>query len=70
FFTATPFCILPMTRFQGEAIGSGQVGPVTKSLLSAWGEDVGVDIVNQIKGWNRNKSLDGESTTYAFGKAR
>jgi branched-chain amino acid aminotransferase len=47
FFTSTPYCIMPATRFNGLPIGDGQVGAVTKRLLAAWSELVGVDIVTQ-----------------------
>jgi branched-chain amino acid aminotransferase len=47
FFTSTPYCIMPATRFNGLPVGDGQVGPVAKSLLAAWSERVGVDIVAQ-----------------------
>ena len=47
FFTSTPYCIMPATRFNGLPVGDGQVGPVVKQLLAAWSELVGVDIVKQ-----------------------
>ncbi len=47
FFTSTPYCIMPATKFNGLPVGDGKVGPVTKRLLSAWSEHVGVDIVAQ-----------------------
>ena len=47
FFTSTPYCIMPATRFNGLPVGDGQVGPVTRRLLAAWSELVGVDIVAQ-----------------------
>ena len=47
FFTSTPYCIMPATKFNGLPVGDGKVGPVTKRLLSAWSEQVGVDIVAQ-----------------------
>jgi branched-chain amino acid aminotransferase len=47
FFTSTPYCIMPATRFNGLPVGDGQVGPITKRLLSAWSDLVGVDIVAQ-----------------------
>ncbi len=50
FFTSTPYCIMPATRFNGLPIGDGNVGPVTKRLLAAWSELVGVDIVAQAQG--------------------
>lgn len=47
FFTSTPYCIMPATRFNGLPVGDGRVGTVTKRLLSAWSQLVGVDIVEQ-----------------------
>jgi branched-chain amino acid aminotransferase len=47
FFTSTPYCIMPATRFNGLPVGDGKVGAVTKRLLSGWSELVGVDIVAQ-----------------------
>lgn len=50
FFTSTPYCIMPATRFNGLPVGAGKVGPVTKRLLGAWGDLVGIDIVAQALG--------------------
>lgn len=50
FFTSTPYCIMPATKFNGLPVGDGQVGPVTNRLLQAWSELVGVDIVAQAQG--------------------
>ncbi|MCP4173077.1 MAG: branched-chain amino acid aminotransferase [Fuerstiella sp.] len=47
FFTSTPYCIMPATRFNGLPVSDGKVGPVTKQLLDAWSKRVGVDIVSQ-----------------------
>lgn len=47
FFTSTPYCIMPATKFNGLPVGDGKVGPVTRRLLDAWSELVGVDIVQQ-----------------------
>jgi branched-chain amino acid aminotransferase len=47
FFTSTPYCIIPATKFNGLPVGDGQVGPVTKQLLQAWSDLTGVDIVGQ-----------------------
>ncbi|MCA9014896.1 MAG: aminotransferase class IV [Planctomycetaceae bacterium] len=47
FFTSTPYCIMPATKFNGTMIGDGQVGPITKRLLASWSEMVGVDLVEQ-----------------------
>lgn len=47
FFTSTPYCIMPATRFNGLPVGDGQVGSVTTRLLAAWSALVGVDIIEQ-----------------------
>ena len=47
FFTSTPYCIMPATKFNGLPVGDGAVGPVTRRLLQAWSDLVGVDIVAQ-----------------------
>jgi branched-chain amino acid aminotransferase len=53
FFTSTPYCIMPATKFNGLAIGDGQVGPVTRQLLAAWSRLVGMDIVAQAEAQRR-----------------
>jgi branched-chain amino acid aminotransferase len=47
FFTSTPYCIMPASRFNGLLVGDGKVGPVTRRLLDAWSSRVGVDIAGQ-----------------------
>ncbi|MEW6359233.1 MAG: aminotransferase class IV [Planctomycetota bacterium] len=47
FVTATSFCMLPVTRFNGAPVGSGTPGPVYLRLLSAWREKVGLDVAAQ-----------------------
>jgi branched-chain amino acid aminotransferase len=47
FFASTPFCVLPVTTVDNRTIGDGRPGPVVQQLLAAWGERVGVDIVDQ-----------------------
>jgi len=49
FFTSTPYCIMPATKFNGLPVGDGSVGPITGRLLAAWSELVGVDIASQAK---------------------
>ncbi len=39
--------VLPMTRADRRPIGDGAPGPVTRQLLAAWSEMVGVDIADQ-----------------------
>lgn len=47
FFTSTPYCIMPVTRFNGLPVGDARVGPITKRLLAAWSTRVGMDIIAQ-----------------------
>jgi branched-chain amino acid aminotransferase len=49
FFSGTPFCILPVTRLNSLNIGTGKMGRITKLLLDKWSDNVGVDIIEQIK---------------------
>ena len=49
FFTSTPACVYPCTKLNGQAIGAGAVGAVTRRLIAAWSEDVGVDIESQTR---------------------
>ena len=72
FMTGTPFCILPVTSLGREPVGDGKMGAVTRSLLDRWSENVGVDIVAQIKTWNMAQSTQGGDapTPYAFKKTR
>ncbi len=59
FMTATPFCILPTVSLNGNRIGSGKIGEITKTLLAQWSDNVGVDIVQQIKEYGKEvKHLD------------
>ena len=68
FYTATPFCIMPVTKINGLKIGDGKIGETTKQLLDKWSSNVGIDIVQQIKKWDaaggKNK-LSGHSP-YSF----
>ena len=41
--TSTPFCILPVSRLNGQKIGETFPGPVFTKLLTEWKNDVGVD---------------------------
>lgn len=44
FTSSTPYCLLPVTRFEGNVIGKGIPGPIYRSLLQAWGRIVGCEI--------------------------
>ncbi|MYJ76765.1 MAG: branched-chain amino acid aminotransferase [Caldilineaceae bacterium SB0670_bin_27] len=50
FFTSTPYCIMPATKFNGLPVGDGEVGPVALQLLQAWSDLVGLDIIAQAQG--------------------
>ena len=47
FHTATTFAVMPCTRINGLPIGDGKPGPLTRKLIAAWSELVGLDIVAQ-----------------------
>ncbi|MBI1870526.1 MAG: aminotransferase class IV [Chlamydiae bacterium] len=68
FMTGTPFCLLPVTSLNGTKIGDGKMGNMTKKLLNAWSENVGVDIVGQIKKWDaqRGEKVSNAPSPYAF----
>ncbi len=68
FMTGTPFCLLPVTKINGMQIKDGQRGNITNSLLSKWSDNVGLNIEDQIKEFNKemiNYGADG-STPYRF----
>lgn len=68
FMTSTPFCVMPVTSVNRIAISTGKPGAVTCRLLETWGQNVGVDIPHQIKGWNKQgaPSLGSAPTPYSF----
>jgi branched-chain amino acid aminotransferase len=68
FMTATPFCILPVTRFNGEDIGTAKMGEITTKLLDQWSSNVGLDIVEQIKSYAKDSGSDGGASPYEFKK--
>jgi branched-chain amino acid aminotransferase len=49
FMTGTPFCVLPVFRFNELSVGDGKFGKITMKIIKKWGENVGVDIIDQIK---------------------
>jgi branched-chain amino acid aminotransferase len=68
FATGTPFCILPVTFFNGQPIGKGAPGPVTNILIETWSENVGVNIVQQIKSWNAKDTGNVGTSPYSWKK--
>jgi branched-chain amino acid aminotransferase len=49
FFSASSYCMVPVSRFEFRPVGEGKPGPVVKRLLAEWSRRVGVDIVAQAK---------------------
>ena len=49
FATASSYCIAPITRVHGKAVGNGRPGEITKALLEAWSRRVGLDIPRQAR---------------------
>ena len=47
FLSSTPFCLLPVTRLNGRAIGLGRPGALFGRLMAAWNEMAGLDIIAQ-----------------------
>jgi len=68
FFTCTPFCMLPATKFLGQNIGDGTIGSIFMQLISTWGNNVGVDILAQARSWKGEDKQCGNhaATPYAF----
>lgn len=44
----TPYCLAPVTRFNGLPIGDGRPGKIFHRLLEAWSAEVGLDIHAQL----------------------
>lgn len=66
FMTGTPFCLLPVTTLNSIKIGDGKMGRITKLLLDAWSENVGVNIIDQIKTFNKEIEGFEGPTPYRF----
>lgn len=48
-YTATTICMVPITRFDFQPVGTGRPGPIFGRLIDAWSEEVGVDIPAQAR---------------------
>lgn len=68
FMSGTPFCMLPVTSINNQVIGTGKMGEITSLLLKTWGENMGVDIIAQIKAWNKTskKKAGNAPSPYSF----
>lgn len=49
FTSSTPYCLMPVTRFNGRTISDGQPGIVFHKLIDKWNELVGLDVIEQIR---------------------
>jgi len=65
FVTGTPFCMLPVTKLNGQEIGNGKMEEITSLLLQKWSKNVGVDIIKQIQGYSKVETGKGV-TPYQF----
>ena len=45
--SSSGYCLLPVTRYNDHFLSGGKPGPVFQQLISAWSQEVGVDIVGQ-----------------------
>ena len=71
FMTATPFCLLPVTKVNNYKIGDAQIGHITKKIHDKWSHNVGLDIFNQIRDYSKEcKDLNSsQPTPYVFNTA-
>jgi len=46
--TTTPYCIAPISRFNGQTIGDGENYPLFHKILKKWGERVGKDLWSEL----------------------
>ena len=51
FVTTTSYCVMPVGKLNGAAIGKATPGPVTRRVMDAWIEMVGVDYVAQMRSY-------------------
>ena len=56
--TSTPYCLLPITKLDGQPVGSGTPGPICSELTTAWSNLVGLDIVQQSVAAAADRSAD------------
>ena len=53
FFASSGYCVLPVTKVDNRQVADGKPGHITRQLLAAWSEAVGVDIVDLSKRFSR-----------------
>jgi branched-subunit amino acid aminotransferase/4-amino-4-deoxychorismate lyase len=49
FLSSSGYCLLPVTRLNGRAVGDGRPGPMYERLISDWSASVDVDILTQFQ---------------------
>ena len=57
FLTAGTFCVLPVGSIDRRSLNKPAPGPVTRRILDAWSEMVGVDIAGQIREQARRRNV-------------
>lgn len=57
FTSSTPTCLLPVTRFNQQAVGNGLPGPIFQRLVSEWSQLVGLDIAQQLRQVAQERSV-------------
>ena len=45
---STPFCLMPVAKVDNRPVAGEVPGPITKQLMAAWTELVGMDVIDQI----------------------
>lgn len=70
FMTATPFCLLPVMKFNGLNIGNGKLGEITQKLHDQWSKNAGLNIFQQIRDYSLEckKLNNNQPTPYVFSK--
>ena len=70
FFTSTAFTVMPCVKVHGSVLADGKRGPVTRKIIDAWNELVGLDFIAQAKEYLSEIGDDayGGTTTYRFGR--
>ena len=67
FMTGTPFCILPVFNFNETKVGNGKFGKLTQKILKKWSSNVGVNIIEQIKMFEKEcKELNNNNATTPY----
>jgi branched-chain amino acid aminotransferase len=70
FFTSTAFTLMPCVKVNGCVMGDGKTGAITKRIVEAWNELVGLDFIAQAKEYFKEMGDDAYrgTTTYRFVK--